>query len=500
MISMKPLRNFFAHLTLIVVLASSVACSKVAPFRTSIAADEWTSSCPMGNPDSGGSGSVINEKTDAHALYYVEFDDQGQPYRRDAGYGDAATQVDLFLCGVRSRLKNSDDFGHPAAKPKSKVSVVVFIHGWKHSSESGDPNIQWFSQILDEMNSVEKSNFGCGRKVVGLYVGWRCAGSLAPRGLLENMTFWSRKNTASFVAQGGINEIVARLKAMQDINSPRTSVRTSEVMPENCEDPLRLTYIGHSFGGLILYLALAPTIMNDVAFDHELLTENPRAQLPVREYSLILLNPAIESARFDALYRLVVKTPYSRYMPPLLVSLTSQDDLATRKAFPLGRILNTVTKQFPRNSAQERKSTRSTIGHDDQYVTHELTEVDRDESADRGAGSSTCEAFVKSPQEKLNVRSEAEARKFLNSMGPDMDIAAALPRLMTVEGPYGAADERTLSLRTTEIMTEERNSPIWNIHTSTPVICNHGNLNNPRLIAFLRQLYVDRTMYPDAGH
>src|SRR5690606_40763772 len=85
------------------------------------------------------------------------------------------------------------------------------------------------------------------RSVVGIYVGWRGAGSLSPDNPLVNLSFWTRKNTALHVSAGASRELFARIRSLRERFNTDDGV-----------DPrLRTVVIRHSFRRWIAFSALS---------------------------------------------------------------------------------------------------------------------------------------------------------------------------------------------------------------------------------------------------
>lgn len=57
---------------------------------------------------------------------------------------------------------------------------------------------------------------------------------------------------------------------------------------------------------------------------------------------ILLLTPAFEATRYDAVCNAARRYRNPRYRPPLLVSVTSDADMATGMAFPVARVINSL--------------------------------------------------------------------------------------------------------------------------------------------------------------
>ncbi len=201
------------------------------------------------------SGDTWRDRSDPlYDLLFVEFDDQGRPFAPDA--------IDRVMTHLGAVSAGADPF------------VILFVHGWKHGAQATDDNVLSLRRVLHAAAHSEqiRPSGGRPRRVVGVYVGWRGL-TLHWLGLLQNVTFWGRKEAALRVALGSVREVFARLRRL------RLSA-----------DGVRLAIIGHSFGGLIVYSALAEYLVESVA--------EPEGDLdlvaPFGDLT-ILVNPAFEA-------------------------------------------------------------------------------------------------------------------------------------------------------------------------------------------------------------
>src|SRR5262249_17813961 len=104
--------------------------------------------------------SLIAERSQEYQLFFAEFDDQGWPFDAPR-YGAAGQQIPIFIDNLRREVTDS---------PRG-VSIVTFVHGWKHNASYDDEDVLTFRKVLTGLNHLE--NQTCHRKVIGLYVGWR---------------------------------------------------------------------------------------------------------------------------------------------------------------------------------------------------------------------------------------------------------------------------------------------------------------------------------------
>jgi hypothetical protein len=303
---------------------------------------------------------------ESYLMGLVEFDDQGQLWDRK--------QLDSVITKVNESAANQD------------ILMVVFVHGWKNDAAPGNDNIQTFRYALDRLvrleNRISKASNLQPRKVVGVYLGWRGGSVTMP--LLKELTFWNRKNTAHRVGHSGVTEVLSRLELVQKTRD--AIVQQDEPDPEQrkfIRSRTRLAVIGHSFGGAVVFSALSQ-ILEERFVD----THGPLGTITgARGFGnlVVLINPAFEAARFATLSDM--STERGTYFPnqlPVLAVLTSEDDLATKLAFPAGRWLSTlfekehdVTRKNGLTQKMETidqgKANTATVGHFKPYQTHYLS-------------------------------------------------------------------------------------------------------------------------------
>lgn len=308
----------------------------------------------------------LHEKGSEHEyqLGFVEYDDQGQ--LRD-----------------RKQMQSVLDHYYPIAG-QDDVILTVFVHGWHHSAAPGDSNIESFKDMLKTISEREarasKQDARKKRRVLGVYIGWR--GDTITIPLLEQSTFWGRKAVAQEVGLQGVSEVLLRL---EEIVNVKAGVEQ--------EGPLnsRMVVIGHSFGGAVVYTSLQQILAARYIDSRK----NKTYQGSAQGFGdlVVLMNPAFEAMRFSTLFDigqscLNLGSPcrnYSADQLPRLAVLTSEKDMATRYAFPLGRFFSTLTKTHntlerlvsieggsAKNIINEQGADNITIGHYEPFWTHTL--------------------------------------------------------------------------------------------------------------------------------
>jgi pimeloyl-ACP methyl ester carboxylesterase len=303
-----------------------VGCAGRGPYRTGPASVETivadTPLCPERSEPARHTARVA----------YVEIDEQG--YFQDRG------QVDRALAVVRE-----------GDKPKY---VVVFVHGWFHNAGLEDENVRRFKCALANLQNIDGNT---GEDVVGVYVGWRGASWTLP--MLRYLTFWDRKNTSDEIGRGSLVEFLTRLE------------RAAKPDPASVN---KLMVVGHSFGASVVFNAIGQILMERFVIDAEKLAAERGAvggrRMPARAAQqadhpqskpglisgygdlVVLVNPALEATRimpFFASLNDYTSRDVNLFFdgqPPRLVILSSEDDNATRRAFPAARVFSTLPEAY----------------------------------------------------------------------------------------------------------------------------------------------------------
>ncbi|SED94881.1 hypothetical protein SAMN05444161_4461 [Rhizobiales bacterium GAS191] len=272
----------------------------------------------------------------AYELAVVEFDDQGRCYER--------AQMDA----VANRLD---------ALAGADAIIVVFVHGWKHDARSDDTNLISFQDVLRQTVAQEVKAAAAGgwrpRPVLGVFVGWRGMSFYDRLGILDNVTFWDRQEAGRRVSVGSVRELFGRLRHYRNRRKDAGGA------------PL-LVIVGHSFGGMIVYSALAQSLIE-------------AATVPVDEVTprfadlVLLVNPAVEAERYLPIYDLVnvrMQQQKGTDQPPVFVCATAKNDWATGLAFPIGNAFSLISESY--RGREERQAMVNTIGHLPWMKTHDL--------------------------------------------------------------------------------------------------------------------------------
>lgn len=128
----------------------------------------------------------------------------------------------------------------------------------------------------------------------------------------------------------------------------------------------------HSLGtasARILYSAVNQSLIEALSGEKDIGDESR----PVTRFAdmVLLINPA-----FGALQQVAKSREQTKYRAPIFVAVTSTADLATRYAFPLGRIFSTLF-QRPTSSAEQGEAISKTMGHHRSLYDARLGQVQR---------------------------------------------------------------------------------------------------------------------------
>lgn len=452
------------------------ACSTTHPYRTSFNTTNTLCRSPT-EPTRADCSHLTPEIASGYELHFVEFDDQGWLHPQDEASGEAHKQLDV----VMKRLRDKRD-------ERRELSIVVYVHGWKHTAREDDSNVESFRRILESVRAIEDLSGKSARDVIGIYVGWRGQSLELPEPL-ASVSFWDRKSTAQHVAQGSVRELFARLTGFQRFhNAPE---RDADCLPKPGLDKpscnVKMLLIGHSFGAWILYSAISQSLVESLSAQADTGEENPK----VSRFGdmVVLINAAFEGSRYESVNRAATRR-YSRYQAPIIVSITSTGDQATRYAFPLGRAFSTVF-QRPTSSPEQGEAISKTPGHIDRYITHE---IELDSSPDPACAgwrpTKDLEGEALRRQLELNIKAEnAKGAEFFSRFGGGMPVL----RPGWTRRFCGGASLRHLN---GEAAKADANSPVWNIRADPSIIKDHGSIVDPAFTSFIRQLYHDVSLFP----
>jgi hypothetical protein len=322
-------------ITLISIILVATGCASTDPYHdvapsTDNCVEPATEQCHR---------SYYQEHSDFD-LAFVEFTERGNAFDSD--------RVDKVLNKIREHAEGKG------------VVVITFVHGWKHNAEESDSNLIDFKESLAWV--AENSGSLYGRRLIGVYIGWRGASLDIP--WIDNITFWDRKAVAEEVGKGGVTKLLLELDQIDRVSAKNT-----------------LVIVGHSFGGAIVISALSEVIA-DRAISK---SENGVAGNTIGD-GVIVLNPAIEANQALSLVEASIDGEYSTD-DPYFISISSDADAATHYTFPLGQTVgllftwhqHDLNRPYYRDRLnrehpvlKEEHLDATTVGNFAPYLTHRL--------------------------------------------------------------------------------------------------------------------------------
>jgi pimeloyl-ACP methyl ester carboxylesterase len=294
---------------------------------------------------------VTVQPEEGYTLAFIEFDDQGELWSP-------------------SQMFRTTELLKRANATKQTSLVVVFIHGWQNNAspkqeQREGKSLHGFKQLLSGVaQQVAADHPTSSVPITGIYLAWRGKSAHKP---FSGLTFWNRRRTATRIASSGaVSEVLSRI------------IETANQNPES-----KTLLIGHSFGGLLMEQALSQYLVTSTVAAHE------GEELSFRVDLVILLNPASSSLRAKQLIEVFardrakvyqVDKKGKRYERPLMISVTSKTDIATRVLYPAGTALGllftrfrTYGSEFCSPTAKQRNYYLLTAGHHKILHSHVVT-------------------------------------------------------------------------------------------------------------------------------
>jgi len=439
-------RQFGLMTTFLILVAALSGCAPLMQYRTQY--DLCISPSREFSPNCDTHAIQQMPSTDgaSYLLGFIEFDDRGQLWDRK--------QMGSVIDKLTTEAANKD------------LLMMVFVHGWKHSAAPHDGNIETFRKILsglsEDENHISQLSGRPARQVAGVYLGWRGGSVTVP--VVENLTFWDRKNTAQNVGHGGVTEVLNRLERLKlDKDSIYEGGSATQ-----------LVVIGHSFGGAVVHTALAQIL--ESRFIHTTGPSGTQGNVDGFGNLVVLINPAFEAGQFALLSDMSAERgSYFGSQSPVMAILTSEADYATRYAFPAGRRLSTLfestrdTKRWNAVTRQEEtisedEANVTAVGHFGPYRTHRLYPQNE---ASRG---STPEL-----SSRESVRATLIAASGWKNDKPGSKIPFA-----------------SLTLERTD--TSAGREPYLVIYVDKSLITDHNDIDDQRIIDFLKRLVLIATL------
>ncbi|HVM59559.1 MAG TPA: hypothetical protein VMV72_01730 [Verrucomicrobiae bacterium] len=470
---MRPQRYFHLLAGLLVCLAG---CTANAPYRRVLPVTSPSNTNRPANLEPIDVARAQTVETNGNCVIgYVEFDDQG------------------WFWSHRQWQAVKDAIEDTAAHSPSGLTIVVFVHGWKSNADYDDPNVKLFRGVLSELSSNLNP-----RAVFGVYASWRglsATSDLVPP-LAKELSFYNRKDVAERIGhQGAATQVFTELEIMQDELNALTN------RPDFHRTELII--VGHSFGGHLVYSAVS-----QVLEERLLLATRHKTKEPIRSLGdlVILLNPAFEASLYNNLISLATSTDidYPTNQPPVLAIFTSKSDQATGLAFPVGRFFTTwfdatrpskgpeeqwLFNVKKRDTPDERRAIRDTVGHDPDYISYDLNYV--------SLGTNAPARPKTSARHERNRRVQSLQRRLAeNNLATDPTQLQPYVFTNTVENTTYAC---VLQPRRGGYAFK-RGNPFLNVAVDEQIMNGHSDIANPVILGFLRDfiLFTTQTNSPSA--
>jgi pimeloyl-ACP methyl ester carboxylesterase len=229
--------------------------------------------------------------------------------------------------------------------PRLPKLALLYIHGWKHNADENDEDYKNFRKLIEELRNRHSDQY-----VVGIYVGWNADSGMGD--ILDNLSFWVKKNNADRIAQSSVVTLI--------VSSIGAIIRAD---PNHRDEFIA---VGHSFGARMLYAATAQSLVTATEQAHPGYPGGTYKIVQPLTDAVILLNPAFEASRYSSIDDFTRSDEHFRQtQPPLIVTVSSEADWATKTAFPIGQWLGSA--RSPRE--------RATLGNYSPFRTHTLTKT-----------------------------------------------------------------------------------------------------------------------------
>ncbi len=437
----KTKQIFYSLVAIAVLILGVTACAPLRQYRTAYDLCVSETATPSPSCETHALQQLPGKDGSSYLLGFVEFDDQGQLWDRQ--------QMWTVINALEDETYSKD------------LLIVVFVHGWKHSAEPGDGNIETFRKVLAKLSATEaqlsRETGAPARQVVGIYLGWRGGSVTVP--VIDNLTFWDRKNTAGKVGHGGVTEVLNRLELIKRDKG--------NILPGN---NTRLVVVGHSFGGAVVNSAVAQIL--ESGFVHTIGPTGTQGDVAGFGDLVVMINPAFEALLFAPLSDMSTERGYySESQLPAVAVLTSKADYATRYAFPAGRWFSTFferTRDLKRRNAATRqeeivdegRANITGVGHFDPYCTHWLYPSD--------------------------TRTREQAMELLAADDSQSVLQAGASWVKDEPSSKIPFDGLVLE----RIPTSAGRNPYLVIHVDGHLIRSHNDIDDPRIINFIKNLIL----------
>ncbi|QGZ58653.1 hypothetical protein [Paraburkholderia acidiphila] len=268
-------------------------------------------------------------------LFFTEFDDQGweADLRANPKLPANTTEIENLFAQLDALVSPPKPANPTEPVKPVRLDIVVYTHGWHGSSQSDNYYAVLFRAFLESLAKFDAPPAE-ERHVVGIFIGWRGDSLTGP---LKYATVLDRKLAAETVSAGAVQGLFERLHKFYVDNSCHPSGNTETAgSAQHCGNVHMLT-IGHSFGALVDFRSLLGNMETGL---------NTKQSNRVYSFGdlVVLLNPAFEGTRYAPLFYSAQRRAYIQpgemvggVQLPVLVTLQSDGDWATRDMFPIFR-------------------------------------------------------------------------------------------------------------------------------------------------------------------
>jgi len=380
-------------------------------------------------------------------LGFLEFDDQGEPWKDPHASPGTPSQLGVVLDALDKEVK------------KGPVKLIVFIHGWNNSASPENErtkNLRDFKAALQCIPSVK------GERLFGVYVGWR-GGSYSRTILLDVAT---REAVAGKV--GGA-PLLASLEALSaKVRSNRQS---------------RVIAIGHSYGAKILAQITAHSLANRFGTARG---KGVRNLGSLMADTVILANTA-ESGRVPHQlmgmmrdYQLQRINSSNGRRLPMVICLAAKNDYLVKFGIPIVDYVTRAILGYPgkggaTSSFSQGKALTRAMGYAPGIVSHAL---ERDS--------------------QIASRSDLDRRYLGSLVGPNVKRGREIPKVLGVPLQAVLFDGRNTNqysvynLVSNHGITDvyrghvpRNNTPFWVVQVPPSVIQKHNDFWNPNFIGLV---------------
>ena len=392
------------------------------------------------------------ERYPGYTIAIVEFDDQGRFWdRRQVAALDAEMTREARLDG------------------EAAVSVLVFAHGWRDDAQVCDKALVAFREFVRRISVDDLGKLPGRHPLIGVFLAWR--GYSSHVWPFEFFSFVGRKDTATRIASGDVPELLAHLDSFRrELNASR-------------KEASRLVVIGHSFGGTIVFEAIANIYKARLAEGWPGIDINGQSGIVSGFGDLVLLvNPAFEAERWHSIHELAGSyVSFSKQQRPLLVVASSETDLPNIRYFPIGQRFGTMLQKT--RDEEQRRALITAIGQYEPFVTHHLRRGDLP------------------PDDRSEVPSDFDITSCVAKMPqipPAANLKALLEKTRVVEGErdegWGSepcvAERHLGPLLLTCGPNVQRGNPFWVVRVAPNVLHQHNGFFNPYFLVFARDLVL----------